>query len=129
MYVWQREFLTAIGRNALSDAARQYSDHTYDDQWDITLEDYYDYGPGNQDVTAPHHGENLESSGVLWNRMRELFDSSNIRRRSSIHLQKKTNMLATIWHLTTRIKPSKMPFRSSPIVFPEISIDMPLRKR
>ena len=105
--------------NVSNDAARQHADHAYDDQRDITLEDYYDYGPGNQDITAPHLGENLESLGALRNRMRELFDSSTIHRRSSIHLQKKTNMSATIWHLTTRIKPSKMPFRSSSTVFPE----------
>jgi hypothetical protein len=46
-----------------------------------TLEGYYDYDPGDQD-TVLRLGENLESSGALRNRMKELLDSPTTHRRS-----------------------------------------------
>jgi hypothetical protein len=41
-----------------------------------------DYDPGDQDITVLHLRENLESSGALRNRVKELLDSSTIHRRS-----------------------------------------------
>ena len=52
MYVWWREFLTAMARNASNNVARQYTDHAYDDQRDSTPKDCYDYGPRDKGITV-----------------------------------------------------------------------------
>jgi hypothetical protein len=119
MYAWRPEFLTTIARNASNDVAGQYADHTHDDQRDSTLEDYYDYGPGDQDITALRLGENLESSGTLRNRMRELLDSSAIHRTSQYPSAEEDKYVSNHMASNDQNQAFKMPFRSSSTVFPE----------
>jgi hypothetical protein len=59
-----------------------------------------------QDITALRLGENLESSGALRNRIRELLDSSAIHRRSQYPFAEGDEHVSSHWHLTTRIKRS-----------------------
>jgi hypothetical protein len=47
---------------------------------DSTLEEYYHYGPGDQDITALRLGENLDDAVTLRNRMRELLESPALHR-------------------------------------------------
>lgn len=80
MYVWRRECLTTIANNASNDVARQYAGHAFSSTEDTTLDEYYHYGPGDQDITALRLGENLDDAVTLRNRMRELLESPAIHR-------------------------------------------------